>query len=381
MTDKTKTDPEDQSARRVIDMLVRLGLVGLLAIACAAILAPFVVPVVWAVILAVTVRPIHDRLTKAIGGRHKTAALLLTASAVAVLMIPTALLTISSVKSGLAFAADIHNDTLVVPEPSEALAEWPVIGPPLHDAWTLANENVSAALVQFADEIKGLAAWLIGTAGKMLLQVIAFCASIAIAGVFLAFAKPGQDFMQGLGRRLSPANGERLVDLATQTTRSVAKGVLGVAAIQSLLSGIGMLVAGVPAAGLWALAVLFVAIIQLPPILVLLPLIAWNFTVSGTVAASVLAVWLLAVSSADAVLKPMLLGRGLEVPMPIILLGAIGGMLASGIIGLFAGAVVLAIGHTLFMEWLDMTADAPDGSAGGSADGSAGEAPALSGDR
>ncbi len=373
MTDKTEIEPDDQSTRRVIDMIVRLGLIGLLGLACAAILAPFIVPVVWAAILAVTVRPMHDRLAAVLGGRHRTAAVVLTVSALAVIMVPTALLTISAVKSGLAVAADIHNDTLVVPAPPAGLAEFPLIGGSLYEAWTLSNENVAAALVQFADEIKGIAAWLIGSAGKMLLQVLAFCVSTVIAGVFLAFATPGHEFMQGLGRRLSPASGERLVDLATQTTRSVAKGVLGVAAIQSLLAGVGMMIAGVPAAGLWSLAVLFVAIIQLPPIIVLLPVIIWYFTAASTLAASVLAVYLVLVSISDTALKPMLLGRGLEVPMPIILLGAIGGMLVSGIIGLFAGAVVLAIGHTLFMEWLNLSANTPDESVD--------EVPALSGDR
>ena len=360
MTHKTKTESEDQATRRVIDMAVRLGIIGAVGIACAIILVPFLVPVVWAGILAVTVRPVQLRLATALGGRHRTAAAIVAVSALAVLMIPTALLTISAAKSGLALATDIQNDTLVVPAPPEGLKDFPLVGQRLHDGWTLADESVADALIQFRDELAGIAAWLLGAAGKLIAQVLVFCASIAIAGVFLAFAKPRHEFVRTLGRRVSPSNGEGLVELATETIRSVAKGVLGVAAIQALLAGVGMLVAGVPAAGLWALAVLFVAIIQIPPVLVLLPVIIWNFTASSTLAASALAVWLVVVGSSDTVLKPMLLGRGLEVPMPVILLGAIGGVLVSGLVGLFAGAVVLALGYTLFMEWLDVSSQSED---------------------
>jgi predicted PurR-regulated permease PerM len=111
--------------------------------------------------------------------------------------------------------------------------------------------------------------------------------------------------------------------------------------------------------------ILFLAIMQLPPLLVLGPVIVYVFSVESTVPAVIFMIWSLMVSASDAVLKPLLLGRGMDIPMPVILLGAIGGMLLSGIIGLFIGAVVLAVGYTLFMSWLypdkqDSKGDAPD---------------------
>ena len=135
--------------------------------------------------------------------------------------------------------------------------------------------------------------------------------------------------------------------------RSVAQGVLGVAFIQAILAGIGLLVMDVPGAGLWTLGVLLLAIIQLPTILLLGPIIIYVFSVADTVPAIVFMIWSILVGLSDNILKPMLLGRGVDIPMMIILIGAIGGMMLHGIIGLFIGAVILAIVYKLFIKWLE----------------------------
>jgi predicted PurR-regulated permease PerM len=131
------------------------------------------------------------------------------------------------------------------------------------------------------------------------------------------------------------------------------QGVIGVAIIQAVLSAIGMVVAGVPAAILWTVMVLVCAVSQLPPILILGPVAAYVFSANETTPAVIFLVWSILVSASDGFLKPMLMGRGVDIPMLVILIGAIGGMMLSGIIGLFVGAVVLAIMYTLFMSWMD----------------------------
>jgi len=132
----------------------------------------------------------------------------------------------------------------------------------------------------------------------------------------------------------------------------VVKGVLGVAVIQMFLAAIGLVAIGVPAAGLWAGAVLVLAIIQLPPILILGPIAVWVFSVADPVPATIFLVYSIIVSLSDAFLKPMLLGRGVEVPMLVILMGAIGGAITMGIIGLFLGSVILALGYQIFVAWM-----------------------------
>ena len=151
--------------------------------------------------------------------------------------------------------------------------------------------------------------------------------------------------------------------------RSVAQGVLGVALIQSLLAGIGMLVVGVPAAGFWALLVLILAVIQLPPALILLPVAVYVFGQTSTAVAVAFLIYALVVSASDAFLKPMFLGRGMETPMLVILIGAIGGMMTSGIIGLFVGAVILALCYELFMVWLRNDRQTPETKPDAAADG------------
>jgi predicted PurR-regulated permease PerM len=147
---------------------------------------------------------------------------------------------------------------------------------------------------------------------------------------------------------------EDITKLASSTIRSVVQGVLGVAFIQSVLAGIGMLAVGVPAAGLIALLVLIIAIIQLPTILILAPVIVYVFTIADTTPAIIFMIWTILVSLSDNFLKPLLFGRGVNVPMLVILLGAIGGMMTSGIIGLFLGAVILTLGYTVFTTLLSM---------------------------
>ena len=143
------------------------------------------------------------------------------------------------------------------------------------------------------------------------------------------------------------------VELAVATVRSVTLGILGVALIQTLLASLGFLLVGVPGAGLWALLVMILAVVQLPTILVLGPIIIYVFSTSSAVIAVVFAIWSILVGISDAFLKPLLMGRGVDVPMLVIFIGAIGGFMTSGIIGLFVGAIIFSLGYKLFLIWLD----------------------------
>ena len=128
---------------------------------------------------------------------------------------------------------------------------------------------------------------------------------------------------------------------------------------RSILAAIGLVAIGMPAAGLFAAAVLVLAIVQLPPILVLGPIAIWYFSVAEGMPATIFLIYALIVSMSDAFLKPMLLGRGVDTPMLVILIGAIGGAITYGIVGLFIGAVVLALGYELFTAWMAPD-EAPD---------------------
>jgi predicted PurR-regulated permease PerM len=229
-----------------------------------------------------------------------------------------------------------------------------LIGGWVHETWTHASEDLEQTLERFAPQLKASGAWLLSTLTGLGFAYLMTIVSVIIAGLMLANAEGGGRTAHKVGARLGGEQGKTAVDLAVRTIRSVAAGVVGVALVQAVMSVIGLALIGVPAAGLWAVLILILAVAQLPPLLVLGPAVIYVFATSDSTVPNVLfAIWALIVSGSDSFLKPIFLGRGMDIPLPVILIGAIGGMLLSGIIGLFVGAVVLAIGYRLFAAWID----------------------------
>ena len=233
------------------------------------------------------------------------------------------------------------------------MKDWPIIGASLHKTWSLASTNLEASLKKFKPQLKTVAYAMLAKFGGGVKVVFMFIISVAIAGALLATAEKGISVMNKIVTRFAGDRAADITSLGTATIRGVMQGVIGVAFIQSTLAVIGMLLVGVPAAGLWAGLVLILAIIQLPPILVLGPIAAWVFSFAETTPAVIFLIWAILVSGCDSFLKPILMGRGVDAPMLVILVGALGGMMLSGIIGLFVGAVIVAITYTLFMSWIE----------------------------
>ena len=154
--------------------------------------------------------------------------------------------------------------------------------------------------------------------------------------------------------RAAPRMGEGFVDLAQGTVRSVARGVVGISLIQAILFGIGAIVADIPLAGLWTFVAFILAIVQIGPGLVIIPVIIFAWSSMDTLSAAILTAYMLPVMLLDNVLKPIIMGRGLPVPMLVIFIGVIGGTMAHGLIGLFVGPIVLAIGYELGRAWVTM---------------------------
>ena len=349
--------PQDSNDKaflnKAIEAAIRIAIVAALAFWCFQIFQPFLRPVIWGIIIAIATYPIYVWIKAKLGERSGLSATLFTLLALAILIIPTVMLSASLIESAQTLSSGLKEGTLSVPPPPESVAAWPVIGKPLHKIWSLASVNLGAALTQYKPQLEAFGKWLLSAGAGAGIGVLQFVISIIIAGVLQANASGGYGTARKILIRLAGARGAELTDLAGATVRSVARGVLGVALIQSLLAGIGLIAAGVPGAGLWALLVLLVAVIQLPPILILLPIIFYVFSVETTLVAVLFMVWSIFVSASDTFLKPLLLGRGVEVPMLVILIGAIGGMILSGIIGLFVGPIIFALSYKLFMAWLD----------------------------
>ena len=355
--DSTRVDPKFLA--NAMASFLQIGALLVLLFWCFNIVKPFISIVVWAIIIAVAVYPLHASLTARLGGRQKTSAIVFALVGLAIILLPIGLLGESTLAGLKTLGQNLRAGTLAVPPPNPGVAEWPVIGEKTFEIWSGAAANLQATAMQYEEQLRVLGQRMFGFATGTIVGILQFVVSVIIAAALLLQAKGGYSTSRQIMTSLvGTANGDRFTDMSVSTIRSVVKGVLGVAVIQGLAAGVGLVVAGIPFAGLWAGAVLVVAIVQLPPILVLGPIAFWYFSVAGPVAATIFLVFSFIVSFLDGILKPMLLGRGLDTPMLVILIGAIGGAIMSGIIGLFIGAVVLALGYELLTAW--MAPDAPE---------------------
>ena len=344
--------PDRSHLSRAVEISIHIGLVALLVAACFLVLSPFIAMVAWGLTIAIAGYPAYCRLQKLLGGRGGLAAALFTVLLLAVLIAPIVMLSQTLVDGSQAVAARLHNGTLTIPPPPPNIATWPIIGRPVNDLWSLASTNLSAALGRFAPQLKGAAAQLLSAAAAVGLGVLQFVISIVVAGLLLGHSSQGAKASRKLAIRLFGKRAEEFETLAGATVRSVTTGILGVAVIQSLFASLGFLVVGLPGAGLWALMFLVAAVLQVGgPALI--PFVIYVFATASTAKAVVFLIWCIIVALMDNVLKPLLLGRGLPVPILVVFLGAMGGFIAMGIIGLFVGPIILSVGYKLFLAWLD----------------------------
>ncbi|MCF7822439.1 MAG: AI-2E family transporter [Mariprofundaceae bacterium] len=341
-----------RSSSGAIETSIRLGVIFLLIAWCLYIVSPFVGMVAWGAIIAVAIYPFYQGLNNRVGGNKKLSLVLTSVIALAAIILPSYAMFSSLVDGATFLGAALKAGTLSIPSPSETVRAWPLIGEEFYDFWGEASANLSAMITTYHDQLVGFGRKLLSMAAGAGLGILQFIVSILIAIAFLARAEPASLAARRLVQKLAGEQSEQYVNLSIATIRSVANGLLGIALFQALLAGIGMMAVDVPAAGFLAFIVLIVAIVQLPPLLILGPVAVYVFSVQDPAIATLFIIWSMAVSSSDALLKPIFLGRGVDAPVLVVLLGAIGGMLMSGIIGLFVGAIVLTLGYKLFGAWV-----------------------------
>ena len=339
--------------KTAIEIAIYLALLFALVAWCFEIIKPFFTVVLWAIIIAVACFNPFQALQSRMGGRRKLAATVFALCGLALIIVPVYLFADSLISGAAQIRTALNTGSAHIPPPDVSVKDWPMVGARLYEGWSKAAANLSEWLQANMEQIKPIVMGLAGRIVGLGVTALQFIASVLIAAAILATSTSLEAGVQRVAHRLNPREGHELLTLTTATIRSVTVGVLGIAFIQAVAGGAGMVVMGVPASGVWALIILILAIAQLPPVLVLLPAVVWVFSNNDNMLANVLfTVWSVLVSISDSFLKPLLLGRGVEAPMLVILLGAIGGMIQFGIIGLFIGAVMLALGYTLFQVWL-----------------------------
>jgi predicted PurR-regulated permease PerM len=337
---------------RSIDLTIRLLLIILLLAWCVMIMLPFLIPILWGVILAITLFPVYQKLVKLLKGRKALASSLITGLLLILLIAPLVWLISALIKSSTEFIAALRDQTPVIPPPNPAVADWPLVGKPIYSAWQSITTNLESALLQYRDQIILVGNKLLGAVKSVASSFIMMILSIVISGIMLTQTEKSEKSSVNFATRLMGSDGNEIISMIVLTIRNVAKGILGVAFIQFALMGAAFILANIPFAGLWALVVLLFAIVQLPVGIVAIPVIIYLYSAREPLPATLWSVLILLLGLIDNVLKPWLMGKGAPVPMLVIFIGAIGGMIMSGFIGLFTGAIILSLGYKLATTWL-----------------------------
>ncbi len=336
----------------VYDITIRLFIIFLIVAWCLAIMYPFVSIILWSLILALAIHPLHSRLSGMMGGKPKLASLIIIGSILVIIFLPTWLLIDSLIDQVKALKVSYDQGTLSIPPPAEKVKELPIIGVKLYDTWLAASDNLEQLLLKYQDQIIEVGSKI----GKGILSavggVVQIMVSLFIAALFLALGGTGE-YIRKFFRKLAGERGDEFADMTLKTVASVVKGIIGVALILALLNGIIFMLAGVPYAGIWTLLAFVLAVLQIPLIFVTLPIIIYLFMEKELITAIIWAVLIFVAGLSDNVLKPILLGKGAPVPMLVIFIGVIGGFIFSGFIGLFTGAIVMSIGYKLFVGWIN----------------------------
>ncbi len=336
-----------------VDLTLKIGTLLLIIFLCFRILTPFISILLWALVIAIILAPIYDRIGKWFGKRKKLAALVIAVIGLAILLVPSYWLVDSIVVGLKEFGESIREGTIDLPPPSESVKEWPLIGNWLYGNWVEFHADLKESLIKYMPQLRSFGEKVINYLAGTGLGILQFALSIIIASVMLTYSEKVVHGIDRLFTKLAGDKGPEYAEIAEKTVKNVATGVIGVAIIQTTLFGVGMIFGGMPLAGFWILIALIIAIIQVPMIIVSLPLVVWSFATKDPLPAILWSLYYLLVGGVDNILKPLIMGSGSSIPMLVIFLGALGGFIAYGFLGLFFGAFVVSLGYKLYVAWLE----------------------------
>ena len=338
--------------RFTIDVAIRIGLIAAIVYVSLLLLQPVAALMMWAIILAVAVFPLFNLVRRRLHVRDGLAAALFSILLLVLLLTPVVILAGSAIESLDAYARMLLRGEHVVPPPPESVRDWPMVGARVYEFWLTASNDLRALVTTHVGQLASAGRWIGRIAAGVFLEVLQFAGAIIVAGILLAYSDTLAGTVRGLAGRVADARGRHFLEIVGSTIRNVSQGVIGIALLQSALLGIGMLVAGVPFAGALTFACLVLAIVQVGPNIVMIPVVIWAWFSLPTLTAAVFTVYTVPLLLVDNVLRPIVMARGLQTPMVVILAGVICGTLAGGLIGLFIGPVVLAVFYELVTAWI-----------------------------
>jgi predicted PurR-regulated permease PerM len=344
---------EKYSIRRIAEISLRIALLFLLLYWCYSIIKPFIDILLWSVIFTVALYPLYNWTRQKLGGKKTLASVIIVLLLMALLMLPVVIFA-KSLYEGITYLKTQYEAAdRVLPAAPEQINSWPVIGHFLYEKWNWLSLNISEASKQYAPQIKQVVLGLVSSVASAGAAFLKLIISLIITAFLLVYSKKASILAYNVFNKLLGDIGDEFAAIAEKTIRTVVTGILGVAFIQSLLFGIAMVLAGVPAAGLCVMLSLILGIIQIGIFPVTIPVVIYVIATKSTFTVIVFVIWSIIVSFIDNILKPILLGHGALVPMPVIFIGSIGGFIQSGLVGLFTGAIIFSVGYKLFLFWIE----------------------------
>ncbi len=352
------SEPRPDVARTVLSVLFILALI----LGSFWILLPFIGALIWATTIVVTTWPVLEWLQKRLWGKRGLAVTLLTLVLLGAVFVPflAAVGTIVGNVDEVAARAKALAVIEVPPVAPDWVRKIPLVGSNLATSWERYGgqgiKDVASIAAPFA--AKG-AKWFAAKVGSIGLSLLHFLMTVIVCSVLWANGEEAARRLRRFARRLAGERGEGVVRLAGQAIRGVALGVVVTAIVQSLLAGLGLLVAGIPFASVLTAVAFMLCIAQVGPILVLAPAVAYLFWTGQTGWGIALLVWTIAVGSLDNILRPYLIKKGADLPLVLVFAGVLGGLMMLGLIGIFVGPVVLAVAHTLLDAWAKEADEGP----------------------
>ncbi len=344
------TIPHRDLARTTLAVLCLGGLIA----STVWILGPFLPSTIWAITLVIATWPILLRVQAALGGRRGPAVLVMTLLLLAIVVAPfgSAVSTIVQNSGRIELLATAVTSFQIPPTPAW-VADLPLVGEPVAAAWDhVASAGANTLIVEAGPYIGRVTQYFVSAVGSLGMFFVQLLLTIIVASILYSNGDGAAAMARRFGHRLAGERGEQVVLLAGQAIRGVALGVVVTALVQSLLGGVALAVAGVPFAGILTAVMFMLCIVQIGPAPVLLPAVGWLYYIGAGGWAIFLLVGAIVVISLDNLLRPVLIRRGANLPMLLILVGVIGGLMAFGLIGVFVGPAMLAVTWTLLLAWL-----------------------------
>ena len=346
---------EQRTATRDLPRILLAVLVlGLMIVGSLWVLQPFLPALIWATMIVVATWPLLRGLEARLGGRRTLASVIMVLTMLVVIIGP-----LGAAVTTLADSVDTVKDraeTFIhspLPPPPEWVRKLPLVGDRAAEEWQKVIDDGTAGLRTRLAPYAGKAThWLFNQAGSFGKLTVHFLLTLLLSGILYVHGETAGNSVLRFARRLAADRGETAVRLAGQAIRAVALGIVVTAAVQSVLSGIALAICGVPGAGLLTALIFMLCIAQIGPGLVLVPAVIWLFWQEHTAWAIVLLVMTVIIGALDNVLRPILIRRGADLPLLLILAGVLGGLLAFGFVGLFVGPVLLAVSYTLLDAWV-----------------------------